>query len=45
MRDVMDHVLDHLGVRDPRSRVSVAVDANAEIFISDRDFSANSCDM
>jgi K+-sensing histidine kinase KdpD len=37
MRDVMDHVLDHLGVRDPRSRVSVAVDPNAEIFISDRE--------
>ena len=37
MRDVMDHVLDHLGVRDPRSRVSVAIDANAEIFISDRE--------
>ena len=26
MRDVMDHVLDHLGVRDPRNRVSVALD-------------------
>jgi signal transduction histidine kinase len=37
MRDVMDHVLDHLGVRDPRSRVSVALEANAEIFISDRE--------
>ena len=37
MRDVMDHVLDHLGVRDPRSRVTVALDANAEIFISDRE--------
>ncbi len=22
MRDVMEHVLDHLGVRDPRNRVS-----------------------
>jgi signal transduction histidine kinase len=37
MRDVMDHVLDHLGVRDPRSRVSVALDASAEIFVSDRE--------
>ncbi len=37
MRDVMDHVLDHLGVRDPHSRVSVALDADAEIFISDRE--------
>ena len=37
LRDVMDHVLDHLGVRDPRSRVSVAIDAHAEIFISDRE--------
>jgi signal transduction histidine kinase len=37
LRDVMDHVLDHLGVRDPRNRVSVEIDANAEIFISDRE--------
>ena len=37
MRDVMDHVLDHLGVRDPRNRVSVRIDPNAEIFISDRE--------
>jgi signal transduction histidine kinase len=37
LRDVMDHVLDHLGVRDPRSRVSVAIDSHAEIFISDRE--------
>jgi signal transduction histidine kinase len=37
LRDVMDHVLDHLGVRDPRNRVSVEIEANAEIFISDRE--------
>lgn len=37
LRDVMDHVLDHLGVRDPRNRVSVDLDASAEIFISDRE--------
>lgn len=37
LRDVMDHVLDHLGVRDPRNRVSVDIDASAEIFISDRE--------
>ena len=37
LRDVMEHVLDHLGVRDPRNRVSIHVDANAEIFISDRE--------
>jgi signal transduction histidine kinase len=37
LRDVLDHVLDHLGVRDPRNRVSVHVEANAEIFISDRE--------
>ena len=37
MRDVMDHVLDHLGVRDPRSRVSLILDPSAEIFISDRE--------
>lgn len=37
LRDVLDHVLDHLGVRDPRNRVSVALDADAEIFISDRE--------
>ena len=37
MRDVMDHVLDHLGVRDPRSRVSVTLDPDAEIFVSDRE--------
>ena len=37
LRDMMDHVLDHLGVRDPRNRVSIHVDANAEIFISDRE--------
>jgi signal transduction histidine kinase len=37
MRDVMDHVLDHLGVRDPRNRVTVALDPSAEIFISDRE--------
>jgi signal transduction histidine kinase len=37
LRDVMDHVLDHLGVRDPRNRVSLEIDAAAEIFISDRE--------
>jgi signal transduction histidine kinase len=37
LRDLMDHVLDHLGVRDPRNRVSVEIDAHAEIFISDRE--------
>lgn len=37
LRDVVDHVLDHLGVRDPRNRVSVHLDADAEIFISDRE--------
>ena len=37
LRDVMDHVLDHLGVRDPRNRVSVHIDPHAEIFISDRE--------
>jgi signal transduction histidine kinase len=37
LRDTVDHVLDHLGVRDPRNRVSVHIDANAEIFISDRE--------
>ena len=37
LRDVMDHVLDHLGVRDPRNRVSVHLDPSAEIFISDRE--------
>ena len=37
LRDVMDHVLDHLGVRDPRNRVTVALDPNAEIFVSDRE--------
>ena len=37
LRDVLEHVLDHLGIRDPRNRVSVHVDANAEIFISDRE--------
>ncbi|MGZ5297064.1 MAG: ATP-binding protein [Actinomycetota bacterium] len=37
LRDVMEHVLDHLGVRDPRNRVSVQLDADAEIFISDRE--------
>lgn len=37
MRDVMDRVLDHLGVRDPRNRVSLEIDADAEIFISDRE--------
>ena len=37
LRDVMDHVLDHLGVRDPRNRVSVDIDPDAEIFISDRE--------
>ncbi|MEO8424179.1 MAG: HAMP domain-containing sensor histidine kinase [Actinomycetota bacterium] len=37
LRDVMEHVLDHLGIRDPRNRVSVHIDANAEIFISDRE--------
>jgi len=37
LRDVMDHVLDHLGVRDPRNRVSVYIDPHVEIFISDRE--------
>jgi signal transduction histidine kinase len=37
LRDVMDHVLDHLGVRDPHNRVSVDIDPNAEIFVSDRE--------
>ncbi len=37
LRDVVDHVLDHLGVRDPRNRVSVHIDPDAEIFISDRE--------
>ena len=37
LRDVVDHVLDHLGVRDPRNRVSVYIDPDAEIFISDRE--------
>ena len=37
LRDVMDHVLDHLGVRDPRNRVSVHIDPHGEIFISDRE--------
>ncbi len=37
LRDVMDRVLDHLGVRDPRNRVSVHIDPDAEIFISDRE--------
>jgi len=37
LRDVMDHVLDHLGVRDPRNRVAVHIDPHAEIFISDRE--------
>jgi K+-sensing histidine kinase KdpD len=37
LRDVLDRVLDHLGIRDPRSRVSVELDASAEIFVSDRE--------
>jgi signal transduction histidine kinase len=37
LRDVLDRVLDHLGIRDPRSRVSVEIDASAEIFVSDRE--------
>lgn len=37
LRDVLDHVLDHLGIRDPRSRVSVDLDPSAELFISDRE--------
>ena len=37
LRDVMDHLLDHLGVRNPRERVSFHLDPNAEIFVSDRE--------
>jgi signal transduction histidine kinase len=37
LRDLMEHVLDHLGVRDPRNRVSTHVEESAEIFISDRE--------
>jgi K+-sensing histidine kinase KdpD len=40
LRDVLDHVLDHLGIRDPRSRVSVEVDPSAEIFVCDRELLA-----
>jgi len=35
--EIMEHVLDHLGVRDPRRRVSLQLDASVQSFISDRE--------
>ncbi|MGH2595738.1 MAG: sensor histidine kinase [Actinomycetota bacterium] len=37
MRDLFDHVIEQIGVRNPRGRVSVDIDPRAELVVCDRE--------